>query len=144
MAVHTQSQGSRGDSTPICPPTSMSMGKMGVGERTGRGLGTQPPPQGHPQRSLCSWTVSKVPPARTPFPLCGSTANPDSGEQVCSELTSQSLEPKGPLGPRRQPGETGLERPVLLASLGPICHPHSPQDNKRGHSQPGSPSLAGR
>lgn len=58
------------------------------------------------------------------------------GEQVCSELPSQSLEPKGPLGPRRQPGETGLERPVLLASLGPVCHPLSPQDIKRGHSQP--------
>lgn len=73
------------------------------------------------------------------FPLCGSTANQDSGEQVCSELTSQSLEPKGPLGPRRQPGGTGLERPVLLASLGPVWHPLSPQDIKRGHSQPQKP-----
>lgn len=53
-----------------------------------------------------------------------------------AQLASQSLEPKGPLGPRRQPGETGLERPVLLASLGPVCHPLSPQDIKRGHSQP--------
>lgn len=97
----------------------------------------------HPQHSLCSQTDSKVPYSRTLFPLCGSTANQDSREQVYSELTSQSLEPKGPLGPRRQPGETGLERPVLLASLGLVCHPLSPQDIKRETPNPRSPSLAG-
>lgn len=42
-------------------------------------------------------------------------------------------------GPWRQPGETRLERPVLLASLGPVCHPLSPEDIKRGHPQPQKP-----
>lgn len=49
-----------------------------------------------PQCSLCSWESPRF---HTPglFLLCGSIANQDSGEQVCSELTSQSREPKGPL-----------------------------------------------
>lgn len=42
------------------------------------------------QCSLCSWITSKVPYSRTQFPLCGSIANQHSGEQVYSELASQS------------------------------------------------------
>lgn len=72
------------------------------------------------------------------FLSVGTLPTKTPGNRYALSLPVKAWNQRG-LGAQRQSGKTGLERPVLLGSLGPVCHPLSPQDIKRGHSQPQKP-----